>query len=354
MVKIQEKMTQGYADLSVKAIRKILPFLKEGYLYDKAVLLAKIPDILGDRWIEHKSLILEILEQSYNTYIYRKQIIDITNKLIDKHKGLPCEDKFAYKDYSYTIDQYDETDIECCCENHFGEKSWPKVKNRDEIKRDVKEQYQSYFADSKRAYKTIPSLTEVFKKLLNDNKIALNGELYHHSNRENIYNKKLDINYKTGEKRLPIRKNSQGMGIEILPIPLIDSIKNPMFNKAMSILRKLVNELILNGDIDQDTEIIIELARELNDNNRRIAIERYQKARRNERDKIRTFLEQYKTEENQHFNIEEKIPVFELWTEQIFDKPNILIQHKKFYPRKKKKDTNYGLNKRDNVCILVK
>ena len=321
MVKIQEKMTQGYADLSVKAIRKILPFLKEGYLYDKAVLLAKIPDILGDRWIEHKSLILEILEQSYNTYIYRKQIIDITNKLIDKHKGLPCEDKFAYKDYSYTIDQYDETDIECCCENHFGEKSWPKVENRDEIKRDVKEQYQSYFADNKRAYKTIPSLTEVFKKLLNDNKIALNGELYHHSNRENIYNKKLDINYKTGEKRLPIRKNSQGIEIEILPIPLIDSIKNPMFNKAMSILRKLVNELILNGDIDQDTEIIIELARELNDNNRRIAIERYQKARRNERDKIRTFLEQYKTEENQHFNIEEKIPVFELWTEQIFDKP---------------------------------
>ena len=275
MVKIQEKMIQGYADLSVKAIRKILPFLKEGYLYDKAVLLAKIPDILGDRWIEHKSLILEILEQSYNTYIYRKQIIDITNTLIDMHKGLPCEDKFAYKDYSYTIKRDDETDIECCCENHFGEKSWPKVENRDEIKRDVKEQYQSYFADNKRAYKTIPSLTEVFKKLLNDNKIALNGELYHHSNRENIYNKKLDINYKTGEKRLPTRKNNKGIEIEILPIPLIDSIKNPMFNKA----------------------------------------------RRDERDKIRTFLEQYKTEENQHFNIEEKIPVFELWTEQIFDKP---------------------------------
>ena len=83
--------------------------------------MAKIPDILGDRWIEHKSLILEILEQSYNTYIYRKQIIDITNKLIDMHKGLPCEDKFAYKDYSYTIKRDDETDIECCCENHFGE-----------------------------------------------------------------------------------------------------------------------------------------------------------------------------------------------------------------------------------------
>ena len=87
-------------------------------------------------------------------------------------------------------------------------------------------------------------MTEVFKKLLNDNQIALNGELYHHSNRENIYNKKLDINYKTGEKRLPIRKNNKGIEIEILPIPLIDSIKNPMFNKAMSILRKLVNELI--------------------------------------------------------------------------------------------------------------
>ena len=50
-----------------------------------------------------------------------------------------------------------------------------------------------------------------------------------------------------------------------------------MFNKSMSIVRKLLNELIVNGEIDQETEVVVELARELNDNNERAAIERYQK-----------------------------------------------------------------------------
>jgi CRISPR-associated endonuclease Csn1 len=104
-----------------------------------------------------------------------------------------------------------------------------------------------------------------------------------------------------------------------------------MFNKAMSILRRLINELLVQEYIDEDgviqpfidenTEIIIEVARELNDNNRRIAIERYQNERRNKREKIRQFINEFK-EKNKNYstiNTEEKIPLFEMWEEQTFD-----------------------------------
>lgn len=41
------KLSHDFASLSLCAIRKILPFLREGMIYSHAVLLAKIPDIIG-------------------------------------------------------------------------------------------------------------------------------------------------------------------------------------------------------------------------------------------------------------------------------------------------------------------
>src|SRR5690606_23951020 len=143
------------------------------------------------------------------------------------------------------------------------------------IESEVGKEYQEFFFDTKRAYRTVPTLTSLFKNTLVENGIVLNGELYHHSNRKNIYGSVVK-DKKTGK--------------EILPIPLIDGIKNPMFNKSMSILRRLINELILEGEIDEDTEVVIEVARELNDNNKRAAIERYQNERRAKREKIKEFL----------------------------------------------------------------
>jgi CRISPR-associated endonuclease Csn1 len=67
-----------------------------------------------------------------------------------------------------------------------------------------------------------------------------------------------------------------------------------------------------------DTEVVIELARELNDNNKRIAIERYQNERKNNREKYREFLKEFSVRENRNFNIEESLATFELWTEQTF------------------------------------
>ena len=323
LVELKRKFLQGYSDVSLKAICKIIPFLKEGYLYNEAVVLAKIPELMGDDWKSSQEIILDILKESNKIYQGKSTIASISNNLIDKHKGQiramidgSEEQVFAYKDFSYLIKDDDIKDVKNACVSYFGENSWNKVKDQEKLIQKVGLEYQEYFFDHKRAYRKTDTLTDIFKLLLKEKNIILNGELYHHSNRENLYNKNLEVNFKTGEKYLPKYKDT---GTEILPIPFIDSIKNPMFNKSMSIVRKLLNELIINGEIDQETEVTVELARELNDNNVRAAIERYQKERRDNRDKIRKFLQQYNDQENRTINVEDNISLFELWTEQIFE-----------------------------------
>lgn len=317
LVEFKSKFAQGYSDLSIKAMCKIIPFLKAGYLYKEAVVLAKMPELLGENWENKKNQINTSAEESNKIYEWNKMIIGITNNLIDKYKA---DKYFAVKDYTYTLQKSDLSDIEKSCQSSFGDKSWNNRNDKNEIFSAVKEQYQKFFYDEKKSYRETPTLTDIFQKRLKENGIEINGKaLYHHSDIENLYLKKCKIDANTEKRILPTKKNKFGFEVEVLPNVIIDSIKNPMFNKAMSILRRLVNELIINGDLETDTEIVIEVARELNDNNRRIAIERYQNERKNNRAKYREFLEEFKEKENKNINIEESIPTFELWTEQAFE-----------------------------------
>lgn len=335
LMELKDKFLKGYADLSLKALCKIIPFLKEGYLYNEAVVLAKIPELIDGNWQEKKDVITDVLKKANQLYIERKTIINIANNLIDKHKGLSPQETFAYKDFEYALKPDDVEEIKKACEGYFGETSWGGVEDKEKILQEVGYEFQDYFYDTKRAYRKSSTLTDIFNTSLKENEIELKGELYHHSNRENRYTKNLETNRKTGEKYLPTYKDT---GIEILPVPYIDSIKNPMFNKSMSILRKLINELILAGEIDEDTEVIVELARELNDNNKRAAIERYQNIRRDNREKYRLFLEEYKNNEKSNLNIEESIPLFEMWAEQTFEET--------------KDENKSGVSNRNHIEIL--
>lgn len=323
-VKLKDKFTQGYADLSVNAMCRIIPFLKEGYLYNESVVLAKIPEISGKNWEADRNKILITAKEANKLYEWTKIIIGITNNLIDRHKALKKDDEiFAFKDYEYTLDDKDIKSITMVCQGYFGEKSWSKKNNKNEIIEAVKQKYQEYFKDKKRSYRELTTLIYIFNEKLKEHNIKLDvNQLYHHSNTENIYLKKCKTDSETEKPTLPKARNKFGFIVDILPGVQIDSIKNTMFNKSMSILRRLMNEFIKEGVIDKETEIVIEVARELNDNNKRIAIERYQNERKNNRDKYREFLSEFKKIENPGLNVEESIPTFELWTEQIFEKTN--------------------------------
>lgn len=320
--KLKNNIATGYADLSLKAMCKVIPFLIEGYLYNEAVVLAKIPELLGEKWEQNKNAIKSIVHDANKKYNWHKIIVGITNNLIDQYKGLEPQETFAYKDFQYKLVKSDLKDIEKACIGFFGEKTWNEKEEieREQILDEVKAEYQKFFHDAKRAYRKTSLLTDIFSEKLKEKNIEIGGQLYHHSNIENKFLKKYtDPN--TGKIKLPthVDKNT-GVLTEILPEPRIDSIKNPMFNKAMSILRKLVNQLIIDNTIDEDTEVVIEIARgELNDNNERAAIERYQNFRRNNREKYREFLKEFNEKEKKNINIEENLSTFELWTEQIFE-----------------------------------
>lgn len=305
--KLQSKLVSGYANLSLKAIRKIIPFLLDGHRYDKAVMLAKCPDLI-DNWQEQKSMVLYIIEHSNTTYNKDKEIIAITNNCIAAYKA---RDKpFAYKDYQYQLQESDIKDIEEKSKKYYGKKSWRKKENKEKenILKAVEKKYKEFFHDEKRDYRKLKPLKEIVGENFENHNIKLNGkELYHHSDTANPYG---------GLKSF---EDKEGRDFELLPSPIIGSIKNPMFNKAMTILQKLINQLIKQGDIDEDTEIIIELARELNDNNKRIAIEKYQQERENKREKYRECLEEYKKTKDESMKIDNNnLEKFELWNEQVF------------------------------------
>ncbi|MDX2045809.1 MAG: HNH endonuclease domain-containing protein [Chitinophagaceae bacterium] len=321
LVELKKCVASSFSDLSIKAISKIIPFLEDGFLYNEAVLMAKMPDLLGREWEIKKEQIFQCIKLCNEKYNWHKAITTISNSLVDAWKGLASGEKFAYKDISYVLQADDINDIVNACSKHYGERTWnnkpTEIKNK--ILDEVKIHYQDFFKDSKRTYREAPTLDDILSSGFDNLGIHLNGELYHHSKRENLYLKKIGT-LPDGSLKLPIDKKT---GKEILPTPLIDSIKNPMFNKALSVLRKLLNELIINNVIDEETEVVVEVARELNDNNKRIAIEKYQRNRENKRELYRKFLEEFKEKENVQINIDEKLSDFELWNEQIFDKTKI-------------------------------
>lgn len=106
-----------------------------------------------------------------------------------------------------------------------------------------------------------------------------------------------------------VKPNKQGQ--IILGSPRIPALKNPMAMRALFRLRHLINQLIANGEVNQDTVVNIEIARELNDANMRRAIETYQREKQKEHDRIAQEIKNLGFEPT-----EDDILKYQLWEEQ--------------------------------------
>ena len=100
--------------------------------------------------------------------------------------------------------------------------------------------------------------------------------------------------------------------------PIISSVKNPMAMRALHQLRKVINQLIKDDAIDENTIIRIEMARELKSANERVAIRQWQNDLQNNRKgHIEAIKKLYK--ENSGLDIEpsqDEVLKFQLWNEQ--------------------------------------
>jgi len=301
----------GYGMLSINSINKINIFLQQGLIYTEAVLLANIPEILGaELWKENKDTFLKEISNVITENRREKTILNIVNNLISKHKNLEANEKFGHKNNNYQLVESDLNDIKTVIAETFGNNSWNE-KLADEQKNifdTVKDCYQAYFATQgiirdnghderivtiqskgKNYYKTetgyyrLPKLIDTLGEflLLNfsiDEKLL--SKIYHPSE-INIY---------------PPAKEDKN-GVLKLGSPKTGSFKNPMAMRTLHELRKLMNYMIETNQIDNETRIVAEVARELNDSNKRWAIEAWQRQREAENQEFAEIIKQLLAED---------------------------------------------------------
>lgn len=303
----------GYANLSLKAINKILPFLEQGMIYTEAVLLAKIPDVLGLETFEnHKVEITDAIRNEIAKNQFQKKVIQITNGLIAKYYLLPNQQRFGFKDTNYVLEEQDRKMIRDAAAVHFGAKNWAKKSEETqyEILHSIEKEYQAFFVDPKRRHRKQPHLLDHIKDFLKENRLVNDPikleKLYHPSQIETY---------------APAERSEDGKIYLDSPLKNNGAFKNPMAMKTLHELRHLLNHLIKTERIDEDTRIVVEIARKMNDKNKRWAIDKYQRDREGENESFARAIEQLTQDPN--FNgqasagSKRDIQKFRLWTEQL-------------------------------------
>jgi CRISPR-associated endonuclease Csn1 len=266
-------LKQGYSSLSKKAIGKILPFLEQKIIYPYAVFFANIDIVIGkERWNVNKQFIQDRIIDIIIGYKEKILKIDIINDLVGNFIN-----EYDNSNYDYVLDKTDKNNVVEKTKLFYGKNEWEKISKEDRsiLLNDIENKFQQQLRKRRIGgyYLPKPRVDEIIKDfLIQEYKVSKEqaDKLYHPS--------ALDA--------YPQSQNN------LLGLPFTNSIKNPMAMRTLFYLRKLINNLLKEGKIAPDTEIIIELARELNDKNKRQAIERWQRDRENENKKYRTLLEE--------------------------------------------------------------
>ena len=282
-----ENIQDGYSNLSLCALRKINPFLERGYKYSDAVMLANLPTIMGKEAFEqHEQEILHLIEDEKNRIAATNRDYDIANKLISEYKSLQLEGlAFAERDYDYTLKEDDIDAVKAACAENYG-REWDTMPDgdKDVLITHIAHLYQDFFFSKKRDYYKRINLSDSLKSVMMEQfpfltKGKLN-KLYHHS--DNAY-------------YAPAKYGDDG--IPQLGSPAKASLANPNVLKVLYKIKQNVNKMLKSGDIDTDTIVVVENAREaLNDFNMRWAIEEYNNKREREHKYIEKALNELSAE----------------------------------------------------------
>ena len=295
------KIQQGYANLSLKAIRKINPFLRKGYIYSTAVFLANIPTMIGQNsFLQNEEEIENSVKNIIGTLKDKNNIIVLANRCL--------ESAFKDKDNDFRFEEWDKSVVENSAQDLFGKKKWNEYdeeKRKDiilQVSEKVEDKLKKNTGRNPNDCKYLLLRTDkLIEKYLDQKGFAVKGELYHPS----------DPNYNL---EIPVPAED---GKIYLASPRSPSVKNPVVMRALHQLRKLVNYLIKTGKIDSSTRINVELANKVNDKNKRKAIEEFVRANEKNNADAKKKIEELCVEAG--FNIvptDSDIKKFRLWQEQ--------------------------------------
>lgn len=287
------RWSQGYASLSTKAMRKMLPWLKEGIIFSHAAFLANIDEAFGERWksmsAEQREKVANGIRAIIESMRVEKGRVELLNGLIKQHR--------RHWETNKTPGTYWTNERRAAWDKTFDD--WSRKELGDQLGDAEREALRTELLQELDAHVDLHGGKGPFVKqeridgkiknyLVEQWQVDPNGveRLYHPSDME-LY--------------------PQGRG-ELLGSPFHPALKNPVAVRALHALRLLVNTLIKSGDIqlsrgtpgeegfDPGTRIRIELARQLNSANERKALQRYQSYWEGERTKA--------TEELRKMNVE--------------------------------------------------
>ena len=290
IIKLWKAMPIAYANLSLKAINNINRFLKKGLIYNEACLLAKLPDIFKEKWTSDiENVLFNSITSIIRDNAEERKIVNITNSLIANYKSLADEEKQGFKDYSYTLTKEDYRDIQKCTEKYYGVNTWyeKEAKEQEGIINQIASLYQLFFQDEKRQYIKLNKIEDAIKQFLLDNFEGLDSKslskLYHHS----------QIEYYKPASIRKVDKGDKVLYLKLLESPAVTSLRNPMALRVLHTLKRKVNDLLIEGIINEDdTRVVVEVTRELNDANMRWAIKHYQDVREAENAEYRKIIEE--------------------------------------------------------------
>lgn len=304
------RLQQGYATLSLSTIRKILPYLRQGFIYSEAIYLANLHKVLGvanitDDIVKHFS---EEVKKIIKQNSFDKKIILVTNELINDQ--LNGGNRFGM-DVNYQLDKDDRKDIERKLIECFGKYSW---ENLEEDKKQfaratVSNKYLAFLQKRIHAKNVFEKTERLHDKIFNWIK-----DTYHVPDSNIVY-----LWHPSEQETYRRAIEKDGKHYLGTPEPISKGFKNPMALKTLHKLKKLVNYLIAVCKIDEDTRVVIEIARELNEANKRKAIERWQRDKEKENEIIKKTIDEINKECKTDFNREDKniIDKIRLWEEQM-------------------------------------
>lgn len=301
------RLKKDFANLSLNAITKILPYVREGLLYSHAVFMANIENIVDENiWndVEQRKYIQTKIAEIVENYTLEKNQLEVINSLVK-------ESKLKGEYYSKEAENIYKKDLSNKLVSFY---KYNNIENETEQKA-IFEQLFPIFIEQLKKYEFIKvkRLDEKVLEFLSgqneDGEVFCSNpkklkNIYHPSDIE-VFKKKI-IKDEFGNEKL------------VLGSPLTTSIKNPMAMRALHQLRKVLNTLILEGQIDEKTRIHIEMARELNDANKRKGIQDYQNENKKFReDAIKEIRKLYFEECKKEVEpTEEDILRYQLWIEQ--------------------------------------
>ena len=239
------RLKQDYASLSLKAIKKILPYLRKGLIYSHAIFLANMEEVIPNGiWRDEKNqdYIRDEIKLLIDTQNEEKDIINIVNGIITTARN--PENSYIW---SEEAKEFFEKDLKTKIALYFGTKRYAAFSEDKKIRIELdalkvlEKQMKKNLGKGEHA--KIQRIDERILEFITDNFDAEEKQLtkLYHPSAADVY-------------KPPVRRKD---GNYYLGSPIVSSIRNPMAMRAMHQLRIVINELIKNEFIDSSTKIHI-------------------------------------------------------------------------------------------------